>query len=77
MKYGPYGKFLACPNFPDCKFTKTYIERTGVVCPECKSAELVKLRSKKGRIFYGCENKDCSYMCWKLPNEENNNIENK
>ena len=77
VKYGPYGKFLACPNFPDCKFTKTYIERTGVVCPECKSAELVKLRSKKGRIFYGCENKDCSYMCWKLPNEENNNIENK
>lgn len=66
VKYGPFGKFLACPNFPDCRFTKPYIERTGFLCPKCGKSELVKLRSKKGRIFYSCEDKDCDYMAWQL-----------
>ena len=70
VKYGPYGKFLACPNFPNCRFTKNYIERTGYLCPECKKHELIKLRTKKGRIFYACEdNENCKYMCWQIPKE--------
>ncbi|MCQ2609616.1 MAG: topoisomerase DNA-binding C4 zinc finger domain-containing protein, partial [Lachnospiraceae bacterium] len=69
VKYGPYGKFLACPNFPDCRFTKNYIERTGYVCPKCGKAEIIKLRTKKGRIFYGCENKDCDFMAWQIPKD--------
>ena len=66
VKYGPYGKFLACPNFPDCRFTKPYIERTGFLCPKCGKFELVKLRTKEGRIFFACEDKDCDYMAWQL-----------
>ena len=69
VKYGPYGKFLACPNFPDCKFTKTYFEHTGIRCPECKTHELYKLRSKRGRIFFGCSSQDCTYMTWQLPQD--------
>ena len=88
VKYGPYGKFLACPNFPECRFTKTYFEHTGIKCPECKTHELYKLRTKKGRIFYGCSDPDCKYMAWKLPENgevieglekyvEQNNLANK
>ena len=69
VKYGPYGKFLACPNFPDCRFTKTYFEHTGIKCPECKEHELYKLRTKKGRIFFGCSSQDCNYMTWQLPKD--------
>ena len=72
VKYGPYGKFLACPNFPDCRFTKPYIERTGFLCPKCEKHELIKLRSKKGRIFYGCEDKDCDFVCWQIPKDAKN-----
>ncbi len=69
VKYGPFGKFLACPNFPTCKFTKNYFEHTGVFCPECNNHELYKLRTKKGRIFYGCSDPDCTYMSWQIPKE--------
>ncbi|MBR4314713.1 MAG: type I DNA topoisomerase [Lachnospiraceae bacterium] len=69
VKYGPYGKFLACPNFPDCRFTKTYFEHTGVKCPKCNEHELYKLRTKRGRIFFGCSSPDCDYMAWQLPKD--------
>lgn len=69
VKYGPYGKFLACPNFPECRFTKTYFEHTGIRCPECKKNEVYKLRTKRGRIFFGCSDPDCNYMAWQLPND--------
>ena len=69
IKYGPYGKFLACPNFPECRFTKTYFEHTGYLCPECKEHEIYKLRTKKGRIFYGCSDENCNYMAWQLPKD--------
>lgn len=69
VKYGPYGKFLACPNFPDCRFTKTYFEHTGVKCPKCNEHELYKLRTKRGRIFFGCSSTDCDYMTWQLPKD--------
>ena len=66
VKYGPYGKFLACPNFPECKFTRNYFEHTGYKCPECKNHEIYKLRTKKGRIFYACSDEQCKYMAWQL-----------
>ena len=69
VKYGPYGKFLACPNFPECRFTKSYFEHTGILCPECKKHELYKLRTKKGRIFFGCSDPSCTYMTWQLPKD--------
>lgn len=69
VKYGPYGKFLACPNFPECRFTKSYFEHTGIRCPECKEHEIYRLRTKRGRIFYGCSSPDCNYMAWQLPKD--------
>ncbi len=67
IKTGKYGKFLACPNFPDCKNTKPFLEKTGGICPEC-SGDLVKRKSKKGRTYYGCSNyPDCEFMTWDLP----------
>ncbi len=67
IKYGPHGKFLACPGFPECKNTKPYLEKTGVKCPEC-GKELVVCKTKKGRKYFGCEGyPDCNYMTWQLP----------
>ena len=68
VKYGRYGKFLACSNFPDCENTRPYLDKTGVECPECEDGELVKRKSKKGKKFYGCSNyPDCEYMLWDKP----------
>ena len=67
IKYGPHGKFLACPGFPDCKNTKPYLEKIGVKCPKC-GGEIVIRKSKKGRRYYGCENNpDCDFMTWQKP----------
>ncbi|SDZ88948.1 DNA topoisomerase-1 [Oribacterium sp. KHPX15] len=69
IKYGPHGKFLACPGFPECMNTKPYVEYAGFICPDCGS-ECVKRRSKKGRIFYSCSNyPECNYMTWNKPKE--------
>lgn len=70
IKYGPHGRFLACPGFPDCRFTKPYMEKIGVPCPKC-GKEIVLRKTKKGRIFYGCENlPDCDFMSWPKPSAE-------
>ena len=70
VKYGPHGKFLACPGFPECKNTKPYLEKIGVPCPIC-GKEVVVRRSKKGRIYYGCENNpECEFMSWQKPSQE-------
>ncbi len=66
IKYGPYGKFLACPGFPECRNTKPFLEKAGVKCPKCGS-EIIICRSKKGRRFYGCENHDCDFVSWQKP----------
>ncbi len=67
IKYGPHGKFLACPGFPECRNTKPYYEKIGVSCPKC-GGEIVIKRTKKGRIYYGCENNpDCDFMVWQRP----------
>ena len=64
IKYGPHGKFLACPGFPDCKNTKPYLEKTGIPCPKC-GKEVILRKTKKGRKYYGCEaNPDCDFMSW-------------
>lgn len=70
IKYGRYGKFLACPGFPDCRFTKPLYEDTGVKCPKCGGKVYVK-KTKKGRKYYGCENNpDCDLMLWNKPTGE-------
>ena len=67
IKYGPHGKFLACPGFPDCRNTKAYLEKIGVACPQC-GKDIVIRKSKKGRKYYGCENNpECDYMTWQMP----------
>lgn len=67
VKYGPHGKFLACPGFPDCRFTKPYYEKIGVACPEC-GKEIVLKKTKKGRKYYGCiDNPTCEFMSWQRP----------
>lgn len=67
IKYGPHGKFLACPGFPGCKNTKPYFEKTGIPCPKC-GREVVVKKTKKGRKFFGCENNpECDFMSWQKP----------
>ena len=67
VKYGPHGKFLACPGFPDCRNTKPYLEKIGVACPKC-GKDIVIRKTKKGRRYYGCEgNPDCDFMSWQKP----------
>ena len=67
IKYGPHGKFLGCPGFPDCRNTKPYYEKTGVACPKC-GKEIVLRKTKKGRKYYGCENNpECDFMSWQKP----------
>lgn len=69
-KMGRYGKFLACPGFPDCRFTKPIVEEVGVPCPECGGTIVLK-RSKKGRKFYGCSNyPECNYVSWDMPTDK-------
>lgn len=70
FKYGPHGKFLACPGFPECRNTKPYIEKIGVACPKCGKDVIVR-KTRKGRRYYGCiDNPDCDYMVWQRPTNE-------
>ena len=70
IKYGPHGKFLACPGFPECKNTKPYLEKIGVACPKC-GKDIVLRKTKKGRKYYGCEdNPECDFMSWQKPSTE-------
>ena len=70
IKFGRFGKFLACPNYPECKFTKPIVEDTGVECPLC-GARVVKKKSKRGYGYLGCEkNPTCSFMTWDKTTKE-------
>ena len=70
VKYGPHGKFLACPGFPECKNTKPYFEKIDQCCPEC-GKDLVIKRTRKGRKYYGCiDYPNCEYMSWNKPAKE-------
>ena len=69
-KMGRFGKFLACPNFPNCRNTKAIVEKTDVKCPLC-GGEIIKRKSKKGKVFYGCEKyPECSFVSWDKPVKE-------
>ncbi|MDU2110615.1 MAG: DNA topoisomerase, partial [Peptoniphilus lacydonensis] len=71
IKMGRYGKFLACPGFPECRNTKPLVEKIGVKCPKCEDGEIVVKRSKKGRKFYGCDNyPKCDFVSWNKPIDE-------
>ena len=70
IKTGRFGKFLACPGFPECKNTKKIVQDTGGICPLCGGKVLAK-KSKKGKVYYGCEhNPKCGFMTWDLPLKE-------
>ena len=67
IKYGPHGKFLACPGFPDCRNTKPYFEKIGISCPNC-GGDIVIKKTQKGRKYYGCmNNPECDFMSWQKP----------
>ncbi len=67
VKYGPHGKFLACPGFPECRNTKPYLEKIGVPCPKC-GKDVALRKTKKGRKYFGCENNpECDFMSWSRP----------
>lgn len=68
IKMGRYGKFMACSNFPDCRNTKAILKEIGVTCPKCEKGQVVERRSKKRRLFYGCDQyPECDYLSWDKP----------
>lgn len=71
IKYGPHGKFLGCPGFPECHNTKPYLEKIGVSCPKC-GKDIILKKTKKGRIFFGCEGyPECDFVSWQKPSDKN------
>jgi len=71
IKFGRYGRFLACPGFPDCRNAKPLLEEAGVDCPICKAKVMIK-KTKKGRVYFGCEkNPECEFMSWNRPTGQN------
>jgi DNA topoisomerase-1 len=70
VKFGPHGKFLACPGFPECRNTKPFLEKIGVPCPKC-GGDVVIRKSQKGRKFFGCANHpECDFISWSRPTTE-------
>lgn len=71
IKMGRFGKFLACTGFPECRNTRPLLEEIGLTCPKCKNGQVVRRRSKKGRVFYGCSHyPDCDFVTWGKPTGE-------
>ncbi len=71
IKYGPHGRFLACPGFPDCRNTKPYFEKIGIACPKC-GKDIVLKKTRKGRKYFGCiDNPECDFMVWQKPSGVN------
>ncbi|HEX5164383.1 MAG TPA: type I DNA topoisomerase [Thermomicrobiales bacterium] len=77
IKLGKYGRFLACPGFPECRGTKQLLTKIGVTCPKCHEGDIVERRTKKGRVFYGCSRyktddpTGCDFSAWSKPTGEN------
>ena len=71
IRYGRWGKFIGCSDYPDCTYTEPYLELTGITCPKCgevHGGELVERKTRRGRTFYGCSRyPECDYSTWKLP----------
>lgn len=71
IKYGRFGKFMACKNYPDCKNTKPLVNKVGVKCPKCKEGDIILRKSKKGKAFYGCSSyPECDFISWYKPTGE-------
>jgi len=68
IRWGRYGKFISCSNFPDCRYTEPYLEKIGMTCPKCEEGDVVRRKTRKGRTFYGCSRyPDCDFTSWKKP----------
>lgn len=68
LRFGRFGKFIACSNYPECRYTRPLVAKMGVACPKCREGELVERRSKKGRTFYGCDRYPaCDFVVWQRP----------
>ena len=68
FKLGKFGKFIACSNFPDCRYTNTIQKKVGVACPKCHKHDVLEKKSKKGKVFYGCEGfPKCDFVAWDKP----------
>jgi DNA topoisomerase-1 len=68
IRWGRYGKFISCSNFPDCRYTEPYLEKIGMTCPVCKEGDVGRRKTRKGRTFYGCSRyPDCDFTSWKQP----------
>lgn len=71
IKYGRFGKFIACKNYPECKTTKPLVNKVGVECPKCGKGDIILRKSKKGKAFYGCSNyPECDFISWNKPTGE-------
>ena len=71
IKFGRFGKFIACKNYPECKGTKPILEKIGIKCPDCEDGEVIIRKTKKGRIFYGCSSfPKCRFVSWDKPTGE-------
>lgn len=79
IRYGRWGKFIGCANYPECKHTEQLLETTGHTCPQCgdtEEGELVIRKTRRGRTFFGCSRyPECDYSAWKLPETETQNSE--
>jgi DNA topoisomerase I len=68
IRWGRYGKFISCSNFPECRYTEPWLEKIGVKCTDCEDGEIVIRKTRKGRVFYGCSNyPTCQFTSWKRP----------
>jgi DNA topoisomerase-1 len=71
LKEGRYGKFIACSNYPDCKYTQAYQDKIGMKCPKCSKGEVVRKKSRRGKTFYGCSHyPECDWASWEKPEEK-------
>ena len=70
IRWGRYGKFISCSNFPECRYTEPWLEKIGVSCPQ-DGGDIIRRKTRKGRIFYGCSNyPECDFTSWKRPIKE-------
>jgi DNA topoisomerase-1 len=68
LRMGRFGKFIACSNYPECRYTRPLLVKTGVTCPKCRQGEMVERRSRRGKVFYGCERYPaCDFSTWQRP----------
>jgi len=68
IRWGRFGKFISCSNFPECRYTEPYLEKIGMSCPKCHEGDVVERKTRKGRTFYGCSRyPDCDFTSWKRP----------